>query len=300
MPRTVPKLLVFDVGGSHASAALACDSPFTLSGTASAPINSSGSTDEILGALEKLGKGIVTNSLPGDLSGVSLGMPNPFDYDKGISYMRHKYEGLYGRDLKSELALRFGIARSCVTFVNDACAYLLGEVYCGAATDASRAIGITLGTGVGTAFAIEKRIVTTGAGVPNGGFLWNIPCEGGIFEDFISTRALQGLYMARTGKTIEVREIASLAVSDEHAAATMREFGTTLGRMLKLVCLDFRPEMIVLGGAISRSAHLFLPAAQEPLADTGVRIVISQLFDDAALLGAAVAWQQTKGNTAGG
>lgn len=300
MRRTGSRILTFDVGGSHASVALACGSPFSLSGAGSAPINSSGSAEEILGALEKLGKGVLKKASLDDISGVSLGMPNPFDYENGISYMKHKYEGLYGRDLKSEMASRFGVAPSCVTFVNDACAYLLGEVYCGAATEASRVVGITLGTGVGSAFAVEKRIVTTGDGVPNGGFLWNIPCGGGILEDLISTRAVQGLYKARTGKLMEVREIALLAASDEDAVSAMREFGSTLGRMLKQVCLDFRPEMVVLGGAISRSAHLFLPAAEEQLVGTGIRVVVSQLFDDAALLGAAVGWQLAQEAVAAG
>jgi predicted NBD/HSP70 family sugar kinase len=51
----------------------------------------------------------------------------------------------------------------------------------------------------------------------------------------------------------------------------------------------FAPEVIVLGGGISRAAHLFLPAAQSELADSGLRLLVSELQDSAPLVGCAVA-----------
>ncbi len=293
------RILVFDVGGSHASAALASNG--SLKAMSSSLVNSEGSPEEIMGAFENLGNEALTQCglKHADLSGVSLGFPNPFDYEAGISYMEHKYGSLYGYNIRADLAKRFGLGSSCVTFVNDASAYLLGELHFGAAVGISRVIGITLGTGVGSAFAVSGRIITQGEGVPNDGFLWNIPYKGRILEDFVSTRGIRALYKELGGDDLEVREIASRAATEACAKKTMQRFGEILGEALHTTCTDFRPEAIVLGGAISRSAHLFIPAAHERLKDPGVRLLVSRLFDEAALLGASVEWQRATAMTVG-
>ncbi len=283
-------ILVFDVGGTHASAAVVNGG--TIRGKSNQALDTDGPAEEILGTFEALGKRVVAEcALDGHVAGVSFGLPNPFDYEAGISYMKHKYAKLYGCNVRSEMSGRFGVSPEKVTFVNDACAYVLGEVHYGAGAGIERVVGITLGTGVGCGYAVHGRIVTKGEGVPNNGYLWDIPWEGAIVEDFVSTRGIRKLYQELGGRDIEVLEIAERAATDPGAMKTFQMFGKTLGTVLKTVCADFRPDAVVLGGAISRSAQLFLPAAQEELRGSGTRLLVSTLFDDAALLGAAVDWQ---------
>jgi len=284
-------VLVFDVGGSHASAALAQDAD--LEGGCSSELDNGAPAESILGSLESLGKRVLAeNSLEnGALSGVSLGFPNPFNYVDGISYMRHKYGELYGYNLRVALANRFGLPPQAIAFVNDASACLLGEIHFGAAACLDRVVGITLGTGVGSAFAISGQIVTTGD-VPNGGFLWNAPFQGGIVEDFVSTRGIRRVFKGLGGADISVSEIATHATTDHIARTTMQQFGAILGKALKSTCSAFHPDAIVLGGAISRSAHLFLPKAQAQLNGTGTQLIVSKLFDNATLLGAAFEWHR--------
>lgn len=43
--------------------------------------------------------------------GLSLGMPNPFDYEQGISYMEHKYPSLYGVSLPRTCRTLWACAR---------------------------------------------------------------------------------------------------------------------------------------------------------------------------------------------
>jgi glucokinase len=290
--RATAKILVFDVGGSHAAAALAQDGG--LQGKCSLALDSEGTAETIMRALESLGKKVLTEcgSEGAPLSGASFGFPNPFDYNQGISYMQHKYSSLYGLHLRTELARTFATSPQTITFVNDASAFLLGEIEFGAAAGCDRVVGITLGTGLGSAFAVGGHIVTSGEGVPDGGFLWNVPYKEGIVEDYVSTRAIRRVFREISSKDIEVREIALRASTDAEAMMAMRRFGEALGTVLWVACSGFRPDTIVLGGAISRSANLFLPAAQKPLDTTGIRLRTSQLFDDAALLGAAVAWHR--------
>ena len=143
-----------------------------------------------------------------------LAVPGPFDLLAGISLMRHKLPYLYGIDLRRALAARFGLQPAQVCFLNDADAYLLGEIGAGAARGFGRAVGLTLGTGIGSAFAVKSRLVTEGPGVPQGGEIWNLPFKSGIVEDFVSARAIVGNYERRTGVKREVIDLAAAAPED--------------------------------------------------------------------------------------
>jgi hypothetical protein len=116
----------------------------------------------------------------GPVEGASLAFPGPFEYENGISRMTHKLPYLFGVDLRQALAARFVWQPAQVRFLKDASAFLLGEIGAGAAKGVSRAVGITLGTGIGAAFAVDGRVVTEGKGVPPGGEIWDLPYQGGI------------------------------------------------------------------------------------------------------------------------
>jgi len=183
----------------------------------------------------------------------------------------------------------FGVAKERIVFLNDAQAFLLGEGHAGAAKDIARCIGLTLGTGVGSAFSIDGAIVERGTGIPPGGEIYCLPWEGRTVEDTISTRAIQERYRQLEGETKSVLEICVAAPKDPSAALVMLEFGGNLASVLRDICMEFRPEAIVLGGAISRSAGLFVPSALASLGDhSGQLLRVSMLFDDAPLVGAAV------------
>jgi glucokinase len=225
------------------------------------------------------------------LQGAEFAMPGPFDYEKGISWMEHKMPYLYGVNVGEALATRFGWKPEQVRFLNDAAAYLLGEVGAGAARGVNRVVCFTLGTGVGSGFAVNGRVVTDGKGVPPGGEIWNVPYEGGIVEDRISTRAIKKAYAERKGQEREVASIAHYAIGgDPDAVAVFEEFGNTLGIAIKRLLSDFAPDVVVLGGGISRSAPLFLDAVKAELLDTKVEVRIAELGDNAPLAGAGVAW----------
>jgi glucokinase len=225
-----------------------------------------------------------------EVSGAELAVPGPFDFATGVSLMRHKLPYLYGVDLRQKLAGRFGWKAEQVRFILDSAAFLLGEMAAGSAGAVSRVAGITLGTGVGSALAAEGRLVTEGPGIPPGGEIWNLPYEGGIVEDFVSSRAIRGIYQRLTGEERDVSELAALAPSDQAATRAFAEFGHHIGRALRATLADFGPEVIVLGGGISRASRLFMPAARHGMMGAGSRLLVSSLMDNAALVGAGAAW----------
>jgi len=282
------RALVYDVGGSHVAAAVCFAEEYRLGPIIHAPHPEEQSSEAFIGMLHQLG--VKASAGVEGVAGAALAFPGPFDFAAGISWMKHKLPYLYGIDLRLALAGQFGWEPAQVRFLHDSAAFLLGEIGAGAARGVARVVGITLGTGIGSAFAVDGRVVTEGAGVPPGGELWNLPYEGGIIEDAVSTRGIKGNYERRTGRTREVAEIAAAAQEDPAAEEAFAEFGRHLGVALRGALAEFAPQAIVLGGGISRSPQLFLPAAQKELNDLHAELRVSTLLDDAALVGAGVEW----------
>jgi glucokinase len=283
-------VLTFDVGGSHVSAGLCRLSDLKVIRVASAPLGEIASFEEFVDLLDSLGTEAA--GAEKNIAGASLAVPGPFDCQAGVSLMKHKLKPLYGKNLRGALAAKFELKTDKIRFLNDACAYLLGEVGAGSVKGAKRAAGLTLGTGVGSAFAIDGRAVTEGDGVPPGGEIWDFPYADGTVEDLISTRKLKADYLALTGKDIEVIEIAAAAATEPAARQVFETFGLHLGQVLRDVVAPFRPDMVVIGGGISRSATLFLPVTEGQIAGLGFRVVKSTLLDLAALVGAAQFWRE--------
>jgi glucokinase len=283
-------VLTFDIGGSHVGAGLCRLPDLELIRTASGSLHDLQSFAGFIDLLHRLG--VEVAGAEKQISGASLAVPGPFDLEAGVSLMEHKLQYLHGKDLRGALARSFGWQPEQLRFLNDAGAYLLGEVGRGAAEGAERAAGLTLGTGIGSAFAIHGRCVTEGTGVPPGGEIWNYPYAGATVEDLISTRRLKADYIALAGQDKEVVEIAALVASDPAAREVFQNFGIHLGQVLRDVIAPFRPNMVVIGGGISRSARLFLPIAEQQIDGLGFTVVPSTLLDRAPLVGAAQFWRE--------
>lgn len=282
-------LLTVDVGGSHVSAALCALDDLRVIQLTDAPLGGVSSFEGFVDLLYLLGREVA--GWPHRMAGASLAVPGPFDCASGVSLMKHKLQWLYGKDLRGELAVRFGWRPDQLCFLNDASAFLLGEVNAGSACGAERAVGITLGTGIGSAFAVDGHCVTGGKDVPPGGEIWDYPYRNATVEDLISTRSLKAEYRARTGKELEVKEIAALAATDADARQVFEKLGCDLGHVIRDVIVPFHPDVVVVGGGIARSAKLFMPIAQRHLQDLDLRVEPSTLFDQAQLVGAAAYWR---------
>lgn len=281
-------VIVYDVGGSHISAAVCSEPDYALSAIRRAELPAEETVKAFVGVLQSLAGQVAADT--SSVAGASLAMPGPFDYARGVSFMQHKLPYLFGRDLRQAFADSLEWVPDQIKFLNDAAAYMLGEIGAGAARDFSRVVVLTLGTGVGSGFAIDGKVQTEGKGVPPGGEIWNVPYEGGIVEDQISTRALQKSYRDLTGNRAEVAAIAAEAATANAAAEVFAEFGHTLGKAVKALLTDFGPDVVVLGGGIARSAKLFLPQAQSEVAGLGIELRVAKLDESAPLVGAGVYW----------
>lgn len=286
-----------DIGGSHISCGL-----FDLltgdriqGGQVHAAVDSSAGAAEILSvwlrALEE--SRAAAEGRP--LAGVGFAMPGPFDYPGGISLIRGlgKYDSLFGVNIRTEVQSGLGLTgHTPVLFANDAECFLLGEAWRGAISGARTAIGLTIGTGFGSAFLRDGEVATEGTGVPENGWLYNAPFRGGIAEDWFSGRGLTRLYTGKASATqaITAREIATRAgAGEQHALEVLAEFGALLGEFLLPLLRDFRPDAIVVGGSVSRAWEFFAPSLGKVLCHGEHEFLLrpSALFEEAALVGAA-------------
>jgi len=284
-----------DIGGSHITAvAVDMQNHNIIKGSrAESPVDNKAEADEILevwaGTLRK-----ILEKLPAfRLRGIGFAMPGPFDYVKGICLIRGvpKYEKLYGVNVGKAISSRLGLPCDCrVRFMNDASSFAVGEAWAGKAAGYKKMMGITLGTGFGSAFIDDRIPVVEGDTVPRMGCFYYLPVGTGIADDYFSTRWFTSGYRKITGKEVAgVKEIAAEAGSDAAVRALFDEFGENLCSFLSPWLLRFGAEILVIGGNISHAYDLFGTAFENALkqANCDVRVEISGLKEDAALLGSA-------------
>src|ERR1039457_2655218 len=99
-------VLVYDVGGSHVSAAVCLQNGYQLGPVVSALHPAQQTSDALIQLLYALG--IEAGADTARVAGAELAMPGPFDFAAGVSQMRHKLPYLFGLDLRQKLSQRFG------------------------------------------------------------------------------------------------------------------------------------------------------------------------------------------------
>lgn len=276
-----------DIGGSHITAALV-----DLHRRAVLPrsavrlkVDPHASAAEIIGVWTSA---IGQAQAGGNKLKVGIAMPGPFDYEKGISLIRqqNKYDALYGLPVKDMLADSLSCTPEDVRMNNDAACFLQGEAFGGAVSSFEHCVGLTLGTGLGS--AVCRR------GEAENLDLWCVPYREGMAEDYLSTRWFTGRYEALTGKKVHgVKELAGSTSHDAYARQVFEEFSGHLSGFLQYVMEREGPQAIVLGGNISHAYALFAKAVENTqLQFPAVRIFRASLGEDAAVLGAASLWRE--------
>lgn len=279
--RPVP---VLEIGGTHVSAALVDPSCWGVLSTTRMSLDADAPAGALLDRFLRAG-----NSLSAPAGAVwGIAMPDPFDYARGIGLFEGvgKFTALRGVDVGDALRSRL---RGEVAFVNDADAFLLGEWAAGAASGARRCAGLTLGTGIGSAWLVDGIVVDPG--LPPGGRIHRLDVAGQPLEDVVSRRAIRRAYALAGGDAeADVREIAEAArAGDKRARRVLDAAMTALGRVVGRCTAGFRADVLVVGGSMSASWDLFEPAFRAGAMGSGLpRIRVVDDSDRAPLIGAAL------------
>jgi len=284
-----------DIGGSHITAvAVDMEKHIIIEASrASSPVDNKAEADEILKVWNDTLRKVLKGMQIFNLRGIGFAMPGPFDYVNGICLIRGvpKYEKLYGINVGKAISSALGLPCDCrVRFMNDASSFAVGEAWAGKAADFRKMMAITLGTGFGSAFLSDRIPVVEGETVPKMGCVYHLPFGNGIADDYFSTRWFISRYKEATGLVAEgVKEIALAAKSDPAVRDIFKEFGTNLGAFLAPWLKRFGAEILVTGGNISHAWELFRETFENELkkAECNTAVAISELKEDAALLGSA-------------
>ncbi|MGW5644004.1 ROK family protein [Saccharopolyspora sp. NPDC003752] len=207
-----------------------------------------------------------------------------------------------------ELAERLGLP---VVLEHDANAAAVAEQRFGAAVGARVAALVAIGTGIGGALVIGGEVFRGAYGVaPELGHLRVVPdgrpcsCgKRGCWERYCSGTALAATALELRREAGEPVLVEPTGVDVAHAAEAgdplalraVADLARWLGEGLALVADVYDPEVVVIAGGVSDSAHLFLDAAREHYAQavTGAghrplaRIAVAHYGDSAALIGSA-------------
>ena len=240
---------VLEVGGSHVTAAVVSSDTWAVNVVERADLESQLAAEVVLDQLATAARKLPL------ANGLAVALPGPFDFATGVAWYRGqgKFDNLYGHNVGE--SLRDLLDLDQILFMNDAEAFAVGEWTAGEVRGVQRCVGVTIGTGIGTAFLADGRVVREGETVPPGGELYKTSYDGKPLEDWISARAILRAYFARTGKEepeIGVKEIADRA---RGGATDAREvllvaFGV-LAAALTPWLERFGVTKVVLGGSIS-------------------------------------------------
>ena len=276
-----------DIGGSHITAAhiSAADFKIVKGSLVRERVAAMEDADVIIKSwVDALAPLIITSAA--QTIRIGIAMPGPFDYEKGISLMKgtKKYDSLYQMNVLAVLAEKLGVPQDHILFRNDAESFLHGELASGAVAGEKRALGITLGTGLGAASNCQGKTVDSERSF--------IPFKNGVAEDYISTRWFSGRYQELTGK--EVKNVESVLNSGDDAviAQLFGEFGQNLAVFLNDFIAEEKPDVIVIGGNIAKTWDHFIPVVLKHLDHKNVVLKQSEMWEDAALVGAAYSWKQ--------
>lgn len=285
-------LIGVDIGGSHISVAqVFWDGREVLFGEVyEADVDTFRSAEVIISDWSDLIRKAI-----GDQTAVQIGiaMPGPYDYPKGISLIKDqgKMKSLFGLSVKELLAGSLSIEAENIAFCNDAEAFLLGESLAGEGRGFENSIGLTLGTGLGSA-------IKTGDEVKDAK-LWTAPFREGIAEDYLGTNWFKKYAAEYHGLEISgVKDLLSKDFDQAKVNLIFAEFGKTLGEFLLPYVINLKCQGVVLGGKITRASSRFLPFTQAYFEKFHYPVEIrnSKMEEKATLVGACFSfiYQNTK------
>lgn len=252
----------------------------------------------------------LVRSLEAELGGrgtVGVGIPGTLSRASGVVKNANS-TWLNGRALDHDLATSLGRP---VRVQNDANCFAVSEATDGAARGAAIVFGVILGTGVGGGLVIDGRVLDGPMGVtgewghnplprPDDDERPGPDCycgRRGCIETFLSGPGMAQRFAEAGGTFASASAIADAAqAGDPTAGAYMERYADRLARGLASVVNVIDPDVIVLGGGLSRVTMLYdrlpelLPAhVFTDRLDT--RIVPPVHGDSSGVRGAAWLWQ---------
>jgi len=235
------QVIGIDLGGTNVRAALVDKTGIVR--IESETVNSTGSPQEVIaqifGLIDKLGTS--------NIEGIGLGVPGPVDEKKGIVYELINIPAWKKENVKDKFESRYRIP---LHVQNDANCFALAEKYYGQGKNIKTFIGLIVGTGMAGGIILNDRLYSGPNGMAGEFGMMNYLdrhyeyyCSGQFFEHRFSISAKTASELAQK--------------KDNEALRMWKEFGHHLGRAIEAILYAYDPQMIILGGSVSKSFPLF-------------------------------------------
>jgi len=259
-------------------------------------------------------KNIINDLKDTNVKAIGIGLASPIDHKKGIVINAPNIKGWIN------IPLQKIISKECklpVFLENDAKCFTIAEYTHGAGKGYSSMVGVTLGTGIGGGIIIDGKLHrgrdNYAGEIGHMSIHYNrfkCSCGGhGCFEKFASGTAI----LKRTldhikikdhktnliAKGLGTRDIyrAALKEHDPLAIHILKDTGKYLGIGLANIINILNPEIIVLGGSVSRNFDLFeknmrLAILKQSFSPANNTPIIRSKIDYPGTIGAAlIAWE---------
>ena len=241
------------------------------------PVNRQGTQQSVFDDICAL----ITRLITPDVLGIGFAAPAVIDFENGIIYGLSNIPQFNGFAIQKALEARFTAE---IKIQNDANCFVLGEKHFGQAKGVSNVVGLITGTGTGAGIIIGGKLhngENFGAGE-----LGMIPYLDSCYEDYCSGQFFTRIHN-KSGE-----EFALLAgQNDDQAKLAFFEYGQHLGSLLNLICYVLDPQMVVIGGSVSKSFPLYekglLDAMKIFYFDHPVKMkIVASTIADVAIYGA--------------
>ena len=247
-------------------------------------------------------------------AGVGIGVPGPVDFHAGVPVSPPIMPGWDAYSVRDVLSRELG---SPVLLDNDVNVMALGEQHTGVARSADDFLFVKIGTGVGCGIVVERHLYRGADGCA--GDIGHIRLEQtgpvcacgnvGCLEAFFGGVALarDATAAARSGRSSVLADLLeehqgltaedvgrAIAQGNAVALQMVRDGGRRVGGVLANLVSFFNPRLIVIGGDVAGLGHSLLAEIRSviyrqslPLATGNLPVVLSELGDDAGVVGAA-------------
>ena len=241
-----------------------------------------------------------------DCMGVGIGLPGPVDRGMILGCVNLGWGVV---NVAEELGNLTGLK---IKVGNDANVAALGEMWQGGAKGSKDVIMVTLGTGVGGGIIVDGKVVAgfNGAGGEIGHITVNndeieaCNCgQYGCLEQYTSATGIVRLAKRKLAKSTEetsIREIPNLTAKDVFDAAKagdaiaiglVDEVCEILGSTLSNIACVVNPEIIVIGGGVSKAGDILLDNIKKHFVETSfmacreTKFALAGLGNDAGMYG---------------
>ena len=271
--------------------------------------------DQAVQRLIKMIDGLVESISKENLAGIGVSVASPVEPNTGTMYNPPNLPGWNGFSLKSFLEMKFNIPTWAA---NDATLGAVGEYAYGVGQGISNIIYLTISTGIGGGIIVDGNPILGARGFAGELGHMSIDRNGplcacgnvGCLEIFAAGTAVAKFARERLerGEASMIQEkvcgdltrvdakvvMEAAGQGDSLAKELIEQFAKDLGLGIANLIHIFDPEIIILGGGVTQSSHLYSRALDAAIhrnvmfpLTKHIKVINSVLGDDVSLLGAA-------------